>query len=128
VRRRFGSTAVRAFPATLQGTQQREASTPRAARRPAGVCNCNSPHTGWPHFSRRLIVTGHRFYDTVALFDGALLVRRDDGGDDLFLSVREALKSGVAIHAGDRVEFSISPGASAVDVMLCAYSGERHRV
>jgi hypothetical protein len=31
-------------------------------------------------------------------------------------------------HAGDRVEFSIAPGFAAVDVILWAYSGERHRV
>ena len=59
---------------------------------------------------------------------GGLLVRRDDDGPDLFLSAREALKSGVVIHAGDRIEFSVAPGAAAVDVMLCAYSGERHRI
>ena len=69
-----------------------------------------------------------RYFGTVASYCGALVVHRDDDGPDAFLSAREAAKSGVALQAGDRVEFSIAPGSAAVDVMLCAYSGERHRV
>lgn len=70
----------------------------------------------------------HRYFGTVAALHGALIVRRDDGGPDAFLCVREAARAGVALQAGDRVEFAIAPGGAAVDVMLCAYSGGRHRV
>jgi hypothetical protein len=69
-----------------------------------------------------------RYFGTIALYRGALIVHRDDDGGDAFLSAREALKAGVVLHVGDRIEFSVAPGAAAVDVMLCAYSGELHRV
>ena len=70
----------------------------------------------------------HRHFGTVALYRGGLIVQRDDDGPDAFLSARETAKAGVVLQAGDRVEFSVAPGAASVDVMLCAYSGERHRV
>jgi hypothetical protein len=71
-------------------------------------------------------MTQHRYFGTVAAHHGALVVRRDDDGSDAFLGAREAAKAGVGLQAGDRIEFSIAPGGAAVDVMLCAYSGERH--
>jgi hypothetical protein len=72
-------------------------------------------------------MTAHRYFGTVAAHHGALVVRRADDGPDAFLSAREAAKAGVGLQAGDRVEFSIAPGGAAVDVMLCAYRGGRHR-
>jgi cold shock CspA family protein len=76
-------------------------------------------------------MTNRRYFGEVVKLVGigAVIVRRDDGGPDAFLNAREAAKVGVGeIHAGDRIEFSVAPGAAAVDVMLCAYSDERHRV
>ncbi len=61
------------------------------------------------------------------MYHGVLLVHRDDDGLDVYLSAREAARAGVALHDGDRVEFAIAPGSAAVDVMLCSYTGERHR-
>jgi hypothetical protein len=72
-------------------------------------------------------MNGHRYFGTVAAYRGTLVVRRDDDGPHAFMSAREAAKASVGLQAGDRVEFSIAPGGAAVDVMLCAYSGKRHR-
>jgi cold shock CspA family protein len=73
-------------------------------------------------------MTEQRLYGTIVAFHGALIVRRDDGGDDAFLSRSEAAKAGITLAPGDRVEFSVAPGSAVVDVMLCAYSGERYRL
>ena len=70
----------------------------------------------------------YRYFGTVSAYRGGLLVHRDDDGPDAFLSAREAAKARVVLKEGDRIEFSVAPGAAAVDVMLLAYSGERHRV
>ena len=69
-----------------------------------------------------------RHFGTVAApLRGGFVINGDDGCG-AYIEPAEAARVGLVLHVGDRVEYSLRLGGAAFDVMLLAYSGERHRI
>ncbi len=67
----------------------------------------------------------HRYYGTIVHVTaaGGIVVERADGGGRVFAGPAEAARAGTRLISGDRVEFSVSPGAAVLDVLLLGRPG-----